>query len=86
MRFSDRPAVERRIADFHHDEHDGVADLICGQRARVDRLLREMLMDDSHGFGRPVIEVHGTVETRAHKVVSALKAREVRSTPKRATR
>jgi hypothetical protein len=42
------------------------------QRARVDELLREMLIDDGYGFGRPVIEVHGSVEARARQVTSVL--------------
>ena len=41
------------------------------QRNRVDELLREMLMDDSYGFARPVIEVHGSVEARTRQVTSA---------------
>ena len=44
------------------------------QRNRVDELLREMLMDDSYGFARPVIEVHGSVEARARQVTSARSA------------
>ena len=44
------------------------------QRNRVDELLREMLMDDSYGFARPVIEGHGSVEARARQVTSARSA------------
>ena len=36
MRFSDRPAIERRIVGFHQDEHaDWVADLECGHTQHV---------------------------------------------------
>jgi predicted ATPase len=41
-------------------------------RARVDALLREILIDDSYGFGRPVVEVHGSVAVRAKQVTSAI--------------
>lgn len=36
LRFSDRPAVERRIAGFHQDDlGDWVADLECGHTQHV---------------------------------------------------
>ena len=56
------------------------------QRSHVDGLLREMLMDDGYGFSRPAIEVHGSVEARAHRVTSALDGRDPTFTSTRVIR
>ena len=38
-------------------------------RRRVDRILREMLVENAWGFDIPVVTVHGTPEERADQVV-----------------
>lgn len=42
-------------------------------RRRVDDLLREILLDDSYGFGLPVVEVQGPIDARAAQVLDALR-------------
>ena len=44
-------------------------------RRRVDRILRDMLLDDSAGFGVRVITVSGTVTQRAEQVLAQLAVR-----------
>ena len=56
------------------------------QRSHVDGLLREMLMDDGYGFSCPAIEVHGSIESRAHQVTSALDGRDPTFTSTRVIR
>ena len=46
-------------------------------RRRVDRILREMLVEQSWGFDRPVVEVHGSPEERAHQVMACLPQRTI---------
>jgi predicted ATPase len=41
-------------------------------RRRVDRMLREMLIDDAWGFGATVVEVRGATAERVRQVVAAL--------------
>ncbi|HEX6053350.1 MAG TPA: hypothetical protein VFZ21_28975, partial [Gemmatimonadaceae bacterium] len=41
-------------------------------RRRVDRVLREMLVDDAWGFDVPVVTVHGTPEERADQIMAFL--------------
>lgn len=43
-------------------------------RRRVDRILREMLVEDAWGFDIPVVTVHGTPEERADQVVLFLES------------
>ena len=43
-----------------------------GLRRRVDRLLREMLVEGSWGFDVPLIEVHGSPQARALRVIHEL--------------
>jgi predicted ATPase len=41
-------------------------------RRRVDRILRQMLVEQSWGFDVRVVEVHGSIEERANQVLSLL--------------
>ena len=41
-------------------------------RRRVDRILREMLVENTWGFDMPVVTVHGAPEERADQVLSFL--------------
>lgn len=43
-------------------------------RRRVDETLREILVEDSWGFGAPVIEVHGSPERRGKQVLTHIRA------------
>ena len=58
------------------EQPDRIADFAGAGRLRrdVDTLMREMLLADSFGFGRPVIQVHGSPGTRAKLVLAALRA------------
>lgn len=41
-------------------------------RRKVDRLLREMLIEQSWGFDVPVVEVSGTVKSRLRQILEAI--------------
>lgn len=56
-------------------------------RRRVDRILREMFVENAWGFDMPVVTVHGAPGERADQVVSFLGVRHAgRNRPSRAAR
>lgn len=59
------------------EQPDRIADAADADRLRrtVDALLREMLVEDSCGFDRPILSVHGPATARARQVVAAIQQR-----------
>jgi hypothetical protein len=60
---------------------DRIADAAGADRLRrnVDVVLREILLEDSYGFDRPVITVHGSATARVRQVVAAMQQRGFRN-------
>jgi predicted ATPase len=56
------------------EQPDRIADVAAADslRRNVDTHIREMLLDDSFGFDRPVIEVQGSPVARAREVLSKI--------------
>jgi hypothetical protein len=48
-------------------------------RRNVDVVLREILLEDSYGFCRPVISIHGSAAARVSQVVAAVQQRHFRN-------
>jgi hypothetical protein len=65
------------------EQPDRIADVAGadGLRRNVDTHIRQMLLDDSFGFDWPVIQVHGSPETRARQVLSEIQGRQLRGSP-----
>ena len=59
------------------EQPDRIAGIPGSDRLRrpVDALLREILIEDSYGFDRPVLAVHGSQDARVKQVIAALKQR-----------